>query len=155
MIRRPPRSTLFPYTTLFRSLSRPARLSLHGVLTERREVELVEEVLLVAHVGAAQRCRPAALRRRPLQPQIEQLIAVRAGELGDDARADLALPVEVGTRCESRSAGERDVVGCRDIPVVLRNVHRLVEAGHARIGPAVLVEVAVVDLGGVPLRIPE
>src|SRR2546421_5930873 len=59
MIRRPPRSTLFPYTTLFRSLSRPARLSLHGVLTERREVELVEEVLLVAHVGAAQRCRPA------------------------------------------------------------------------------------------------
>src|SRR5256885_9013791 len=26
MIRRPPRSTLFPYTTLFRSLSRPSRL---------------------------------------------------------------------------------------------------------------------------------
>src|SRR3712207_7987104 len=25
MIRRPPRSTLFPYTTLFRSLERPAR----------------------------------------------------------------------------------------------------------------------------------
>src|SRR2546429_6186742 len=25
MIRRPPRSTLFPYTTLFRSLSRPTR----------------------------------------------------------------------------------------------------------------------------------
>src|SRR5256885_3924445 len=25
MIRRPPRSTLFPYTTLFRSLSRPGR----------------------------------------------------------------------------------------------------------------------------------
>src|SRR3712207_7901829 len=28
MIRRPPRSTLFPYTTLFRSNSRPARLPL-------------------------------------------------------------------------------------------------------------------------------
>src|SRR2546430_6927327 len=27
MIRRPPRSTLFPYTTLFRSLERPARLA--------------------------------------------------------------------------------------------------------------------------------
>src|SRR5260370_23952157 len=26
MIRRPPRSTLFPYTTLFRSLLRPARM---------------------------------------------------------------------------------------------------------------------------------
>src|SRR5687768_17998198 len=29
MIRRPPRSTLFPYTTLFRSLANPARLSRH------------------------------------------------------------------------------------------------------------------------------
>src|SRR5438034_4720651 len=29
MIRRPPRSTLFPYTTLFRSLSRPGRGSRH------------------------------------------------------------------------------------------------------------------------------
>src|SRR3712207_8043450 len=28
MIRRPPRSTLFPYTTLFRSTSRPARSAL-------------------------------------------------------------------------------------------------------------------------------
>src|SRR5258706_8444469 len=27
MIRRPPRSTLFPYTTLFRSLALPARIS--------------------------------------------------------------------------------------------------------------------------------
>src|SRR2546425_6988272 len=27
MIRRPPRSTLFPYTTLFRSIPRPARLA--------------------------------------------------------------------------------------------------------------------------------
>src|SRR3712207_8435174 len=30
MIRRPPRSTLFPYTTLFRSPSRPSGLSLDG-----------------------------------------------------------------------------------------------------------------------------
>src|SRR5690349_22940109 len=31
MIRRPPRSTLFPYTTLFRSLSRDVRLRVNGV----------------------------------------------------------------------------------------------------------------------------
>src|SRR5206468_4953276 len=31
MIRRPPRSTLFPYTTLFRSRSRRARRSLHAL----------------------------------------------------------------------------------------------------------------------------
>src|SRR2546427_5651918 len=30
MIRRPPRSTLFPYTTLFRSRIRPARLRVQG-----------------------------------------------------------------------------------------------------------------------------
>src|SRR3712207_9001550 len=31
MIRRPPRSTLFPYTTLFRSRLLGARLAVHGV----------------------------------------------------------------------------------------------------------------------------
>src|SRR5258708_34968512 len=31
MIRRPPRSTLFPYTTLFRSVRLPARLSRLGI----------------------------------------------------------------------------------------------------------------------------
>src|SRR2546422_2785185 len=38
MIRRPPRSTLFPYTTLFRSLAEPvgARRAGHGVGGERR-----------------------------------------------------------------------------------------------------------------------
>src|SRR2546422_3805969 len=33
MIRRPPRSTLFPYTTLFRSSAASERTSLHGVPT--------------------------------------------------------------------------------------------------------------------------
>src|SRR5256885_6686674 len=33
MIRRPPRSTLFPYTTLFRSVNAPAVLLLHGFPT--------------------------------------------------------------------------------------------------------------------------
>src|SRR5258708_19287551 len=41
MIRRPPRSTLFPYTTLFRSLAAPApqstsRRSLHSARKSRR-----------------------------------------------------------------------------------------------------------------------
>src|SRR2546423_6756781 len=35
MIRRPPRSTLFPYTTLFRSHHWPARRSWSGKSTER------------------------------------------------------------------------------------------------------------------------
>src|SRR2546422_7082226 len=39
MIRRPPRSTLFPYTTLFRSCSPPGR---HSTLTARREARSVQ-----------------------------------------------------------------------------------------------------------------
>src|SRR3712207_8630844 len=35
MIRRPPRSTLFPYTTLFRSVALPDALREHGVELDR------------------------------------------------------------------------------------------------------------------------
>src|SRR5258708_18943045 len=44
MIRRPPRSTLFPYTTLFRSLRSGARLGARvaGAQREDREVGLVD-----------------------------------------------------------------------------------------------------------------
>src|SRR2546429_4884346 len=38
MIRRPPRSTLFPYTTLFRSLPREAIDAAHGVNAGARSV---------------------------------------------------------------------------------------------------------------------
>src|SRR2546426_5421153 len=43
MIRRPPRSTLFPYTTLFRSLVRSRRSGFEDAL-ERALVELLELV---------------------------------------------------------------------------------------------------------------
>src|SRR2546430_9684279 len=43
MIRRPPRSTLFPYTTLFRSQSRQAQLTLLRSQTQRHlgEIEVL------------------------------------------------------------------------------------------------------------------
>src|SRR3712207_7091811 len=44
MIRRPPRSTLFPYTTLFRSPEQRRALVLPGVLVEVVLVELDREV---------------------------------------------------------------------------------------------------------------
>src|SRR5256885_7663873 len=37
MIRRPPRSTLFPYTTLFRSYDDFERIHLEGLVAKRRE----------------------------------------------------------------------------------------------------------------------
>src|SRR3712207_7009066 len=43
MIRRPPRSTLFPYTTLFRSLGEPAGLLDEHALQPRRVGDVVVE----------------------------------------------------------------------------------------------------------------
>src|SRR5256885_5680146 len=40
MIRRPPRSTLFPYTTLFRSCEIPVRDSMEGRQARRCDVDL-------------------------------------------------------------------------------------------------------------------
>src|SRR2546426_4993051 len=47
MIRRPPRSTLFPYTTLFRSRREPRRqdvVRLAGVAAHEAAIEVVHEV---------------------------------------------------------------------------------------------------------------
>src|SRR5260221_2114626 len=91
MIRRPPRSTLFPYTTLFRSIAIPnrnlrsipfaksitvaSRTELTGDRTRTRlhsshtvisdAVFCVEEALLDGEVDAVQHRRPAILRLEP------------------------------------------------------------------------------------------
>src|SRR5947208_11680333 len=43
MLRRPPRSTLFPYTTLFRSLAIRAELMFTGIVTDVGEVVAMDE----------------------------------------------------------------------------------------------------------------
>src|SRR3712207_8603225 len=48
MIRRPPRSTLFPYTTLFRSLAHDASTKLHLGYTKIGEVHIGRRVFLGA-----------------------------------------------------------------------------------------------------------
>src|SRR2546426_2310452 len=48
MIRRPPRSTLFPYTTLFRSLT---RLVLNAALMNRRRLPALPQISLDEIVG--------------------------------------------------------------------------------------------------------
>src|SRR5256885_12532320 len=50
MIRRPPRSTLFPYTTLFRSLGVHARVGLKFVQARQLALELLQHIR--AHVAA-------------------------------------------------------------------------------------------------------
>src|SRR3712207_8080683 len=54
MIRRPPRSTLFPYTTLFRSEEEDRRADRereHDAGVGQRALDLADRLLLVAHVG--------------------------------------------------------------------------------------------------------
>src|SRR2546430_12713517 len=70
MIRRPPRSTLFPYTTLFRSIILPSAWRVF-----QQEAR---------HGGGDRRVRPAALRRR-------RLLARRSGrDPGVDRRPSAA-----------------------------------------------------------------
>src|SRR3712207_6957286 len=81
MIRRPPRSTLFPYTTLFRS-ALPAETGALGqrFLHERRGVHEHLEF-------AAQRLRHPAAER--LQPRLDQFVIVVA--LGVEDRKSTRL----------------------------------------------------------------
>src|SRR3712207_7140666 len=74
MIRRPPRSTLFPYTTLFRSGQLPAQVALRqldhqrrGLLGHRGEVVEGEQPVPVADRAADQPVQ--ALQRPPLRSE--------------------------------------------------------------------------------------
>src|SRR2546426_5785538 len=63
MIRRPPRSTLFPYTTLFRSLRDGGDLHVHELL----------DAQLLQGVGGQTRIRPLSAGVRPLgEPRSEE-----------------------------------------------------------------------------------
>src|SRR3989449_9288559 len=91
MIRRPPRSTLFPYTTLFRSLAEP----------ERMDRDLVRAHLLV-HLGRLLRVeRPEPRPPRGVAATIElptrlgdELLEDGAG-VADDRHVDPAVGAEL------------------------------------------------------------
>src|SRR3989442_14413631 len=107
MIRRPPRSTLFPYTTLFRSLliKRRAEVLVSGMGTEataaaagiaarRRYLERGHRLRprLVRHVHQrSQISRPRALDERLLRDHRDELarLALRVGrKIGDGHLSD-------------------------------------------------------------------
>src|SRR5262245_66044045 len=68
MLLRPPRSTLFPYTTLFRSASRPAPVGLRS----RPSVDRVERRLEPAH-----RTHRRAIRGRRSEEHTSELQSLR------------------------------------------------------------------------------
>src|SRR2546425_9652051 len=87
MIRRPPRSTLFPYTTLFRSRADPRRrLRLPGRLGARLRADR-------ARPGGRAPVRPG--RRPALPARLRNRDAARVlsrPESADPCRADLRVP---------------------------------------------------------------
>src|SRR2546430_8646456 len=90
MIRRPPRSTLFPYTTLFRSGGPQQESDLQVIVPPRldRAARQIEQPLLYLGVGAVQRVDLAA----PVVPRVPHDRGVGAaqqpfGMCGRNARA--------------------------------------------------------------------
>src|SRR3712207_6859427 len=76
MIRRPPRSTLFPYTTLFRSFQKllPLRVHRAGVVAVRPLVGV--------------RAEEVALRLREVERQVGRAVGVEVGDGGRHAGED-------------------------------------------------------------------
>src|SRR3712207_9588645 len=101
MIRRPPRSTLFPYTTLFRS---PAERSLRRILLDSRprsvsSYKIYE--LLVFSIGGSwvERAVVLGAARTPFGRFGGVLSPLSAPELGGAARSEER---RVGKECRSR-----------------------------------------------------
>src|SRR5258705_8836608 len=65
MIRRPPKSTLFPYTTLFRSVTGGCEVSLAVVEQSEPVLDPAETATVVAGFGEAQRARVPRPRAGP------------------------------------------------------------------------------------------
>src|SRR3989475_8361610 len=78
MIRRPPSSTLFPYTTLFRSLGQLARGHGRGMGDERRQRR--REALDLGLPVGEERCRRHEQMRRVTAPPPPLLQGQRSGE---------------------------------------------------------------------------
>src|SRR3712207_923642 len=116
MIRRPPRSTLFPYTTLFRSSELvPPRRLVNGL--DRNRLALVLAVLgrhAGVSVGSADVFVSVAGGVRVDEPGADLAIALavasaaRGMPLGGDAPKPVACFGEVGLTGELRSVGHPD-----------------------------------------------
>src|SRR5256885_13367462 len=91
MIRRPPRSTLFPYTTLFRSEAGIRMLALVNDLLDVAKLESAVGTIHVERTDLRSLIRPVV---RELEPQQQQKLI------------DLRLELDDTPRSEERRGGE-------------------------------------------------
>src|SRR3712207_9507795 len=83
MIRRPPRSTLFPYTTLFRSRKR-VELQANGLSTQADK--LTQQAQKALEVGREDLAREALTRRSGIQQQMADLQGQHAQLQGEEEK---------------------------------------------------------------------
>src|SRR3989442_2076896 len=98
MIRRPPRSTLFPYTTLFRSVDRGAPELLDLAHGDLRPVELGEE-----ERHPTERLRRVARGGAGEEQDVGRLARVRVPHLA--TVDDVAVALLLGSRLDARGVG--------------------------------------------------
>src|SRR2546427_11784562 len=111
MIRRPPRSTLFPYTTLFRSLGMEAqvleddRVPRRGAQPLRRPTDTVGR----QHRAATQRAPEVLGHRR--ERELRTSLALRAPEVrGDDWLASVFEDESNRRQCRVDAGGVADTL---------------------------------------------
>src|SRR2546427_12824564 len=119
MIRRPPRSTLFPYTTLFRSATQEA---LHGLRLVHGQANDLNTMLVLARREGIEHGQLAHTGRAPGGPEIDQhrLAAPARQRHGRAIGRDEALLPQLlfgtgihGVRLKTRSEERRVGKECR------------------------------------------
>src|SRR3712207_9518239 len=106
MIRRPPRSTLFPYTTLFRSEEAGYTVA-RGYNDYKNKASKAEKMILIQEEGASPSCLPYAIDRKPGDLTLAQITESAIDFLTKDNKKGFFLMVEGGKiRSEERRVGK-------------------------------------------------
>src|SRR5258705_3211751 len=102
MIRRPPRSTLFPYTTLFRSLQVDCVATIEEALTQLTR-SAYDVLLCDLHLSSGERCRSQRSRSEEHTSELQSLRHLVCRLLLEKKKK---LALEVDRRCWNTTSGE-------------------------------------------------
>src|SRR2546422_4862553 len=103
MIRRPPRSTLFPYTTLFRSRAAQVTLGSGVVMVFDDSVDLTSILLRIAAFFRDESCGQCVPCRVGTVRQEEALHRISVGKTRGGMKREIALLDEVGAAMKDAS----------------------------------------------------